>query len=68
MGRIEELVLPGPGVKDRVDAPVRAVIVGGGLAGVAALSLTVGYRMKRFTAWLNPEADLDGAGWHKHHR
>jgi cell division protein FtsW len=34
-----------------------------GLAGIAALSLTVGYRMRRFTAWLNPEADLDGAGW-----
>ena len=34
-----------------------------GLAGIAALSLTAGYRMRRFTAWLHPEADLDGAGW-----
>lgn len=48
-----------------VGAPMRIfVLMGGiGLAGVAALSLTVGYRMKRFTAWLHPEADLDGAGW-----
>ncbi len=34
-----------------------------GVAGIAALSLTAGYRMERFTAWLHPEADLDGAGW-----
>ncbi len=34
-----------------------------GVAGVGALSLTAGYRMERFTAWLHPEADLDGAGW-----
>ena len=34
-----------------------------GLAGIALLSLTAGYRMRRFTAWLHPEADLDGAGW-----
>ncbi len=48
-----------------VGAPMRIFVAFGalGLAGIAALSLTVGYRMKRFTAWLNPEADLDGAGW-----
>jgi len=34
-----------------------------GVVGVAALSVTSGYRVRRFTAWLNPEADLDGAGW-----
>lgn len=34
-----------------------------GVAGVAALSLTAGYRMERFTAWLHPEEVLDGAGW-----
>ena len=48
-----------------VGAPMRIFVLMGavGLAGIAALSLTVGYRMARFTAWLNPEADLDGAGW-----
>ncbi len=48
-----------------IGAPMRIFAALGvlGLAGVAALSLTVGYRMRRFTAWLNPEADLDGAGW-----
>jgi len=48
-----------------VGAPMRIFVLMGavGLAGIAALSLTVGYRIARFTAWLNPEADLDGAGW-----
>jgi cell division protein FtsW len=48
-----------------VGAPIRIFVALGalGLLGIAVLSLTVGYRMKRFTAWLNPEADLDGAGW-----
>jgi cell division protein FtsW len=48
-----------------VGAPMRIFLGFGavGLMGIAALSLTAGYRMKRFTAWLNPEADLDGAGW-----
>jgi len=48
-----------------VGAPMRIFVLMGavGLVGIAALSLTVGYRMKRFTAWLHPEADLDGAGW-----
>ncbi len=40
-----------------------AALGGIGVAGIAALSLTAGYRMERFTAWLHPEADLDGAGW-----
>ena len=46
-------------------APMRIFVAMGavGLAGIAALSLTAGYRMRRFTAWLHPEADLDGAGW-----
>jgi cell division protein FtsW len=48
-----------------VGAPAR--IFGGlavvGVAGVLALSLGAGYRMRRFTAWLHPEADLEGAGW-----
>lgn len=34
-----------------------------GLAGIGALSLTAGYRLERFRAWLDPESDLDGAGW-----
>jgi cell division protein FtsW len=48
-----------------VGAPMRifAGLAALGLVGVAALSLTSGYRVRRFTAWLNPEADLDGAGW-----
>ncbi len=46
-------------------APMRIFVLLGaiGLAGIAAMSLTAGYRMRRFTAWLHPEADLDGAGW-----
>ena len=34
-----------------------------GLAGIALMSVTSGYRIRRFTAWLDPEADLAGAGW-----
>jgi cell division protein FtsW len=46
-------------------APARIFVLFGsvGLVGIALLSLNAGYRMRRFTAWLNPEADLDGAGW-----
>jgi cell division protein FtsW len=46
-------------------APLRIFLALGalGLAGIAALSLTAGYRIRRFTAWLHPEGDLDGAGW-----
>lgn len=46
-------------------APIRIFLGLGvlGVAGIAALSLTAGYRVRRFTAWLHPEADLDGAGW-----
>lgn len=48
-----------------VGAPMRIFAALGGvmLVGIGALSLTAGYRMRRFTAWLHPEADLDGAGW-----
>ncbi len=47
-----------------VGAPVRIFVGLGalGLAGIAAMSLTSGYRMRRFTAWLDPEADPLGAG------
>ena len=46
-------------------APMRIFVLLGavGVAGIAALSLTAGYRVRRFTAWLHPEGDLDGAGW-----
>jgi cell division protein FtsW len=46
-------------------APMRIFVALGavGVAGIGALSLTAGYRMRRFTAWLHPEADLQGAGW-----
>ncbi|MCA0330716.1 MAG: putative lipid II flippase FtsW [Actinobacteria bacterium] len=46
-------------------APVR-LFVGGGLAvlaGVALLSLTQSYRLSRFQAWLDPQADPLGDGW-----
>jgi len=48
-----------------VGAPMRIFVAFGvlGLAGIAAMSLTAGYRIRRFTAWLDPSADLDGAGW-----
>ena len=46
-------------------APMRIFVGLGalGVLGIAALSLTAGYRVRRFTAWLHPEGDLDGAGW-----
>jgi cell division protein FtsW len=48
-----------------VGAPMRIFVALGavGVLGIAALSLTAGYRVRRFTAWLHPEGDLDGAGW-----
>jgi cell division protein FtsW len=33
------------------------------LAGIAMLSLTVSYRLDRYTGWLNPEADPLAGGW-----
>ena len=36
---------------------------GAGLAVIALMALTEGYRMQRFQTWLNPEADPTGAGW-----
>ncbi len=48
-----------------VGAPMRIFVALGtvGVLGIAVLSLTAGYRIRRFTAWLHPEGDLDGAGW-----
>jgi cell division protein FtsW len=48
-----------------VGAPARIFVAmaSAGAIGILALSLRGGYRMRRFTAWLHPEADLDGAGW-----
>ena len=37
--RPPELILPAEGQHDRVPAPLRAVVAGGGLAGVAAASV-----------------------------
>ncbi len=47
-----------------VGAPARIFVGLGsvGLAGIAVLSLTAGYRMRRFAAWLHPENDPDGYG------
>jgi cell division protein FtsW len=46
-------------------APMRLFVALGavGVTGIALLSVTAGYRIRRFTAWLHPEGDLDGAGW-----
>ncbi len=46
-------------------APARLFVGGAGvvLAAVAALSLTKGYRMERFTAWLHPESNALNGGW-----
>lgn len=48
-----------------VGAPGRIFVLFGSVAltGIALLSMTAGYRVRRFTAWLDPEADLTGAGW-----
>ena len=47
-----------------VGAPARIFVGLGsvGLLGIAVLSLTAGYRMRRFSAWLHPENDPDGSG------
>ncbi len=47
-----------------VGAPARIFVGLGavGLTGIAVLSLTAGYRMRRFAAWLHPENDPDGYG------
>lgn len=37
--RPQELILPAPGERDRVPGPVSAVVVGGGLAGIAAATI-----------------------------
>lgn len=59
MGLIVAGLLFVVGAPGRIFATLAAV----GVVGILALSLTAGYRMRRFTAWLHPEQDLDGAGW-----
>jgi cell division protein FtsW len=46
-------------------APLRLFAAGGlvVLGGIALLSLSKGYRIDRFTAWLNPESDALDTGW-----
>lgn len=48
-----------------VGAPKRwvAYVSGLGLAGIAVLSVVEPYRVARFTSWLNPEADPQGASF-----
>jgi len=48
-----------------IGAPMRLfVFLGGlGLAGIAVLTAMAPYRMARFTSWINPEADAQGAGF-----
>jgi cell division protein FtsW len=48
-----------------VGAPLRLFLALGAVGGVAiaALSVAAPYRMARFTAWLDPEADRLGDGW-----
>lgn len=46
-------------------APMRLFVTLGvaGLAGIAVLSLTHGYRLGRFESWLHPSADPSGKGY-----
>ena len=46
-------------------APMRlfAWLGGGVLAVIALMSITTPYRLARFTSWLDPASDPDGAGW-----
>jgi cell division protein FtsW len=46
-------------------APARLFVAGGALvlAGVAVLSMGHSYRLGRFAAWLDPNADAMGIGW-----
>ena len=46
-------------------APLRLFVVLGalGVAAIGALSIAAPYRMSRFTAWLDPQADRLGDGW-----
>lgn len=48
-----------------VGVPMRFFAAAGalGLALIAFMSVTEGYRMQRFMVWLDPEADPTGAGW-----
>ncbi len=49
--------------------PLRYFVLAGSaaLALIAFMSVTEGYRMQRFTTWLNPDADPTGAGWQTIH-
>ena len=48
-----------------IGAPMRifVAIAALGIAGIAALTAIAPYRMARFTSWLNPQADPQGAGF-----
>jgi len=46
---------------------VFATLGAAAVAGVAALSMGTSYRMGRFEAWLNPDADPLGVGWQLTH-
>jgi cell division protein FtsW len=46
-------------------APLRLFALGAAvvLAGIAALSIGAGYRLRRFASWLDPSSDALGSGW-----
>jgi cell division protein FtsW len=48
-----------------IGAPMRifVAIAALGIAGIAALTAIAPYRMARFTSWINPQADPQGAGF-----
>lgn len=52
-----------------VGAPMKWLwsIVGAGIAGIVVLTYMAPYRMARFTSWLNPGADEQGAGYQVAH-
>ncbi|MTA97831.1 MAG: cell division protein FtsW, partial [Actinobacteria bacterium] len=46
---------------------ILGILVAAGLAGIAYLSASHGYRRDRFTSWLDPSSDPLGAGWQALH-
>ena len=46
---------------------ILGILVVAGLAGIAYLSASRGYRRDRFTSWLDPGSDPLGAGWQALH-